>query len=82
MTMRNLKTAGRLNRRTFICGAAAGLGAVAAGGPAMAQLSGEQREGQIRPIPIAIPEFFSQDPKLGAEIALSLIHISEPTRPY
>ena len=60
----------RVNRRTFVAGAAAGAASLMARpGRASAQLSGEQREGQIRPIPIAIPEFLSGDPKLGADLA-------------
>ncbi len=36
---------------------------------ASAQLTGTQRQGTIAPIPIAIPEFFSEDPKLGLDVA-------------
>ncbi|MDZ4843800.1 MAG: Tol-Pal system beta propeller repeat protein TolB [Hyphomicrobium aestuarii] len=36
---------------------------------AHAQLSGSTTQGQIAPIPIAIPVFISDDPKLGADIA-------------
>lgn len=38
-------------------------------GAASAQLTGTQRQGTIAPIPIAIPEFFSEDPKLGLDVA-------------
>ena len=38
-------------------------------GPAHAQLSGATTQGQIAPVPIAIPEFVADDPKLGADIA-------------
>jgi TolB protein len=58
----------RMDRRAFVAGAATSLGALAATG-ALAQVSGDQREGQIRPIPIAIPEFLSPDPKLGVDIS-------------
>lgn len=40
-----------------------------AGRPAFAQLTGKQTQGTIAPIPIAIPEFVGDDPKLGAEVA-------------
>jgi TolB protein len=36
---------------------------------AVAQLKGKVTEGQLDPIPIAITEFLSEDPKLGADIA-------------
>ena len=58
------------NRRGLLAGAASGLAIAALGSRgALAQVSGEQQKGQIRPIPIAIPEFLAQDPKLGADIA-------------
>jgi TolB protein len=60
----------RTDRRTVLTGAGLGLAAGVLGGTsALAQVSGEQQKGQIRPIPIAIPEFLSADPKLGADIA-------------
>ncbi len=67
MTTFNSRAQPHLNRRTFMAGAAAGL--VAGSGSVSAQLSGEQREGQIRPIPIAVPEFIGGDPKLGLDLA-------------
>ena len=58
------------DRRTLLAGAGLGLAATSlSGAGALAQVSGEQQKGQIRPIPIAIPEFLSQDPKLGADLA-------------
>ncbi len=70
MTTRKPKTNLRFDRRTILAGAGIGLGAMLVGqSRTFAQVSGEQREGQIRPIPIAVPEFASTDPKLGADIA-------------
>jgi TolB protein len=37
--------------------------------PASAQLTGRQSEGSLSPIPIAIPEFVGDDPRLAAEIS-------------
>jgi TolB protein len=60
----------RLDRRAMLAATASGIAAAALGSDTvLAQISGEQQKGQIRPIPIAIPEFLSQDPKLGADIA-------------
>ena len=60
----------RTDRRSVLGGAGLGLAAGVLGGrSALAQVSGEQQKGQIRPIPIAIPEFLSADPKLGTDIA-------------
>ena len=60
----------RADRRSVLAGVGMGLAAAAfADRSAFAQVSGEQQKGQIRPIPIAIPEFLSADPKLGADIA-------------
>ncbi len=60
----------RTDRRSVLAGVGLGLAAGAFGShSALAQVSGEQQKGQIRPIPIAIPEFMSADPKLGADIA-------------
>jgi TolB protein len=59
-----------LDRRRLLGGPAmAGLAAVLSPRSALAQLSGRQTEGQLSPLPIAVPEFLSQDPKLGADIA-------------
>lgn len=38
-------------------------------GPAAAQLEGRQTQGTLDPIPIAIPEFFGDDPNLAADIS-------------
>ncbi len=58
------------DRRRFMAGAAGAIATAAIGhGGALAQVSGEQQRGQIRPIPIAVADFLSQDPKLGADIA-------------
>ncbi len=60
----------RPDRRAFMAAAGCGVGAtLAAPDRVLAQLTGEQREGQIRPIPIAVPEFLGADPRLGADIA-------------
>ena len=67
MTKFNSAARSDLNRRMFLAGAAASL--AAGSSTTMAQVSGEQREGQIRPIPIAVPEFLSADPKLGLDLA-------------
>ncbi|MCH9806584.1 MAG: Tol-Pal system beta propeller repeat protein TolB [Alphaproteobacteria bacterium] len=46
------------------------LALLAPANPALAQgLSGTQRQGTIAPIPIAIPNFLGDDPKLAADIA-------------
>jgi TolB protein len=37
--------------------------------PARAQLSGATTQGQIAPVPIAIPDFGADDPQLGADVA-------------
>ncbi len=60
----------RTGRRSVLAGAGIALAAGVLGRHSvLAQVSGEQQKGQIRPIPIAIPEFLSADPKLGADIA-------------
>ncbi len=60
----------RTGRRSVLAGAGIALAAGILGRHSvLAQVSGEQQKGQIRPIPIAIPEFLSADPKLGADIA-------------
>jgi TolB protein len=66
-------TTRRYDRRQIM----AGLGAIGSAGvirPALAQqappgLTGDVREANLRPRPIAIPEFLGEDPKLGADIA-------------
>src|SRR5512145_2328989 len=42
---------------------------VMASAPASAQLTGRQSEGSLSPIPIAIPEFVGDNPKLAVEIS-------------
>jgi TolB protein len=70
MKTRNPTSKFRLSRRGFVVGTGAAMTAASVlPEVAFAQLSGEQREGQIRPIPIAVPEFLSADPKLGADIS-------------
>jgi TolB protein len=55
---------------TYLAAAVTALSALAVAPPgALAQLSGSTTQGQIAPVPIAIPEFVSEDPKLGADIA-------------
>ncbi len=69
MTTRKSNFGHQIDRRSLVTGVTTGIGAALLGGPAFGQLSGEQREGQVRPIPIAVPEFLSQDPKLGLDIS-------------
>ena len=59
------------SRRSILRGGFAALstGALAAYTPALAQLSGGTTTGDVKPIVIAIPEFISQDPRLGADLA-------------
>ncbi len=42
---------------------------ISGGHPASAQLSGTQTQGTIAPIPIAVPLFLGDDPKLAADVA-------------
>jgi len=48
---------------------ASALAAVAGPVPSLAQLTGRQTEGQLSPIPIAVPDFLSSDPRLGADLS-------------
>jgi TolB protein len=66
--MTTLKPA--LNRRALLLGtSAAGFGALfGRSSPAFA-VDGDQIGGQLRPIPIAVPEFIGPDRKLGTEMA-------------
>jgi TolB protein len=63
----------RPSRRTILHAAAAGLGAVSGVASltprAGAQIRGTQDGGIIQPRPIAIPDFISQNPQLGREVA-------------
>jgi len=73
MTVERGHPASTRARTHFAC-VLAGLIAILAGlaAPLTAQaqgLSGTLQEGNIAPIPIAIPEFLGEDPKLGADIA-------------
>ena len=56
-------------RQLLLASGAAALLAAGGSGQARAQLTGRQTEGQLSPIPIAVPEFLSNDPRLGADIA-------------
>jgi TolB protein len=70
MTTPNYRPTSGFDRRTFLQGAGAGFSSLLLGtGRAMAQLSGTQDTGQVRPIPIAVPEFLGADRKLGLDIA-------------
>jgi TolB protein len=70
MAMRKTNTSTPTDRRRFMVMAGAGIGSLAFGGEqAFGQFSGQLDTGQNKPIPIAIPEFLSADPKLGADIS-------------
>lgn len=59
-----------IDRRKLLQTFAGSTLALGSGGlPALAQLSGSTTQGQLAPIPIAIPVFISEDPRLGADIA-------------
>ena len=69
-TMPDFPSSPRLNRRTAL---QLGAGLVLAAAPALAQQRAAPREvvideANIQPRPIAVPEFASPDPKLGADI--------------
>jgi TolB protein len=69
MTKDDVPSKTATNRRTFLAGAGAVTAAGALPSDLRAQLSGRQTEGQITPRPIAVPEFFGDDPKFGADVA-------------
>lgn len=61
-----------LDRRSFLAAAGGGAVALSSGDLAAQQpkrLEGEITDANLRPRPIAVPEFVSDDPKLGAELA-------------
>src|SRR5262245_1554358 len=70
--MSTIKKVLPLSRRAFVGSALAG-GALLAAAPALAQqrrvLEGDVTDANLRPRPIAIPEFLSDDPRLGADIS-------------
>ena len=50
--------------------------------PASAQLTGRQSEGSLSPIPIAIPEFVGDNPKLAIEISNVVANERRFWRPF
>jgi TolB protein len=58
-----------ISRRTALAGGMALAGGLGVARSASAQLKGTQTDGQLKPVVIAIPEFLSQDPKLGLDLA-------------
>jgi TolB protein len=75
MTTRTKMFSSIMDRRTLLRGTAVGLGALMSGTPVRAQDTiasqggGRTTIGEIRPIPIAVPEFIGADRKLGTEMA-------------
>ncbi len=70
MTNRQTVIARSLNRlRSLVRALPAAVALIAMAAPASAQLQGRQTEGSLAPIPIAIPEFTGDNPKLAAEIS-------------
>jgi len=60
----------RLQRRVLVAALLSLPVLVAVGGvPAQAQLRGTQSQGTIAPIPIAVPQFLGEDPKLAGDVA-------------
>jgi TolB protein len=56
------------SRRLVLAGAAGLTAGLGLGGSALAQIKG-RTEGEVKPIVIAVPDFISADPKLGADLA-------------